>query len=162
MTMRATGRNAISHGFVAGLIGFAAVAAVFAAANIVAGRSPLYTAALLGASLSRAVTDPAQLPVTAMNVLAYTGLHLAVFLALGVAASALAVMADQGWQLWFVALFFFIFITFHLIAAVQVLAAPVQSVMPAVEIWGAGLAASAAMGAYLAWVHPRLRARQAW
>ncbi|MHB1224686.1 MAG: hypothetical protein ACYC2G_11700 [Gemmatimonadaceae bacterium] len=93
---------------------------------------------------------------------AYSGLHLLVFLALGVAAAALAALAERGQQLWYVALFFFIFISFHLEGAVQSFAEPMQSVLSEAAIWGAGVAGSTAMLTYLLWRHPRIRARQAW
>lgn len=155
-------RRAIGQGLVAGLIGFATVAFVFAVANAVAGRSPLYTSALLGATLFEGATDPTRVTVTAANVLAYNALHLTVFLVFGVLASALASLADRGWQLWFVALFFFLFFSFHLEAAVQAFAAPVRSALSGAAIWGAGIAASVAMAAYLLRAHPRIRARQSW
>ena len=145
-----------------GVIGFLTVAVVFAVANMLVGRSPVYTSALLGAAFFHGLTDPTQVSVTATNVLAYTGLHLAVFLAFGVLASALAALADRGWQLWFVALFFFLFFSFHLEAGVQAFAAPVQSALSDEAIWGAGIAASVAMAAYFLWVHPRIRAPQPW
>jgi hypothetical protein len=160
--MRTTWLRTIIQGVVAGAIGFLVVALVFAVANVSTGRSPLYTAALLGATLFHGATDPAQVAVTPANVLAYTGLHLSVFLAFGVLTSALAVLADRGWQLWFVALFFLIFMSFHLEGAVQLLAAPMRPMLSEFAIWGAGIAASAAMALYLLWVHPRIRARQSW
>jgi hypothetical protein len=160
--MRTTWRRTIAQGLVAGAVGFLTVAVVFGAANVTAGRSPLYTAALLGATLFHGATDPAQVAVTPANVLAYTGLHLAVFLAFGVLTAALAALADRGRQLWFVALFFLIFVSFHLEGAVQLFAAPMRPVLSDLAIWGAGIAASAAMALYLLWVHPRIRARQSW
>jgi hypothetical protein len=155
-------RRTIVQGLVAGFIGFVTVAVVFAVANLVAGRSPFYTSALLGATLFYGATDPAQVTVTAASVLAYNGLHLIVFVAFGVLASALAALADRGWQLWFVAFFFFLFFSFHLEGAVQAFAAPVRPALSDAAIWGAGIAASAAMAAYLLWMHPQIRARQSW
>jgi hypothetical protein len=146
----------------AGAIGFAAVAVVFAVGNLVAGRSPFYSAALLGGALFFGVSDPARVSLAPAAILAYSALHLAVFIAFGAIAAALARLADRGWQLWFVALFFFIFVTFHLVAAVQGLAAPMRSVLPDAMVWGAGLAASVLMAAYLIRAHPRLRSAQPW
>jgi hypothetical protein len=152
----------VRQGFVAGVLGFAVVALVFAIANVVAGRSPLYSAALLGSALFGGITDPALVTVTPAAVLAYSAVHLAVFVAFGVLGAALANLADRGWQLWFVALFFFIFMSFHLVAAVQGLAEPMRSVMSGAMVWGAGFAASLVMALYLAFRHPRMRAAQAW
>jgi hypothetical protein len=155
-------RDVVTKGIIDGIIGFTAVAVVFIVADTARGRPPLYTAALLGAAVFYGATDPARIVVSAAPVLSYTLLHLAVFLAFGILASALAALADRGWQLWFVSLFLFIFISYHLTAAVQLFAAPMQAMVSPVEIWSAGLVASAAMAAYLVRVHPRMRAAQAW
>lgn len=160
--MNETWRRVLSQGLAAGFIGFATVAVVFAVVNLSMGRSPFYTSALLGAALFYDVTDPAQVAVTPATVLAYNGLHLVTFLAFGVVASALAAMADRGQQLWYVALFFFIFLSFHLEGAVQLFAAPMRPVLSDAAIWGAGIAGSAAMMAYLLWQHPKIRAQEAW
>lgn len=130
--------------------------------NLGAGRSPLYSAAVLGEALFYGVADPDLVSVRPGAVLAYSAMHLAVFFAFGVVAAALATLADRGWQLWFVALFFFIFVSFHLLAAVQGLAAPMRSVLSGAMVWGAGLVASFLMAGYLIRVHPRLRAAQSW
>lgn len=160
--MNGTWRRVIGQGLVAGFIGFVTVAVVFAVVNVGMGRSPFHTSALLGAALFYGATDPAQVAVTPAPVLSYNGLHLLVFLAFGIVAAGLAGMADRGQQLWYVALFFFIFLSFHLEGAVQLFAAPMRPVLSDTAIWGAGIAAAAAMAAYLLWRHPKIRARQPW
>lgn len=99
-------RGLFKQGIVAGLIGFAAVAVVFALVNLGAGRSPWYSAAVLGGALFYDVADPTLVSVTPSAVVAYSALHLGVFIAFGLLAAELATLADRGWQLWFVALFF--------------------------------------------------------
>ena len=160
--MQATSRRIIGQGVMAGVIGFVTIALLFALVNIVSGRSPFYTSALLGATLFHGATDPAQVAVTPQNVLAYSGLHLLVFLAFGALAAALAALADRGSHLWYVSLFFFVFVTFHLEGVVQSFAYPMREALSAAAIWGAGFAASAAMLGFLIWRHPRIRTRQAW
>ena len=160
--MKTTWRSTIRQGLLAGALGFLTVAIVFAVANIAAGRSPWHTAGMLGAVLFGGVADPARLPVTWANVMAYSGLHVAVFLAFGVLGAWLADLAERGWQLWFVGSFFFLFVSFHLEAAVQAVAAPMRSTIPAAAIWGTGLAATLVMGAYILSRHPRIRAGQPW
>ena len=160
--MRSTSRGTIVQGLIAGLVGFLTVALVFAVANLAAGRSPWYTASLLGAALFAGATDPAQVSVSTTYVLAYSALHLVVFFLFGIFGAVLAGLADRGWQLWFVGAFFFVFVSFHLEAAVQWLAAPMESVISAGAIWLAGIAATVMMGAYILRVHPRIRARQQW
>ena len=151
----------LKQGAIAGLIGFATVALLLAVANVMGGHSPFSTASALGAALSGA-SDPAIAPIAVGYIVTYTAVHLAVFVGLGVFAAALATLADRGWQLWFVSLFFFLFISFHLFAAVQALGTPVQSVLPDVLVWIVGVAASLMMALYLLRVHPRLRAAQQW
>jgi hypothetical protein len=75
------------------------------------------------------VQDPLFGSVSIGAVLGDSVVHLIVFLVFGMAAAALASLADRGWQLWFVALFFFIFITVHLYAAAQVIAARMREAL---------------------------------
>lgn len=150
------------QGLFAGLIGYLTVAIVFAAVNLVMGRSPFHTAAVMGAALFYGVKDPAGVAIRPEYVIAFNGVHLLAFMAFGVAASALADLADRGWQLWYVSTFFFIFVAFHLLAAAQALATPMRVMIPDIAVWMAGLAASALMGWYLFRVHPRMHAPQPW
>lgn len=150
------------QGLVAGFIGYATVAIVFAIANTAVGRSPFHTAAVLGASLFYGLDDPTQVAVLPQYVFAFNGAHLFAFLLFGVVGSALATLADRGMQLWYVATFFFIFVGFHLIAMAQALAMPVRSMVPDVAVWLAGIGASILMGWYLFRVHPRMHEPQPW
>ncbi len=61
-------RRTLSQGLIAGVIGFATVASVFAVANIAGGRSPFYSANVLGSVLFYDVMEPASMPVTAPPV----------------------------------------------------------------------------------------------
>ena len=160
--MNAAPRRTIGLGLIAGGIGFATTVLVFAIANVLAGRSPFYTAALLGTALFTDITDPAMVAVTPSMVLAYNGVHLIAYLAFGLLASALASLAARGRQLWYVSLFFYLFLSFHLYGAVQAFATPMRPALSGVSIWLAGGAGSFAMAAYLLWKHPRIRAPQAW
>ncbi len=152
----------VTQGLVAGLIGYATVAVVFAVVNLLAGRNAFYTAALLGASLFYGVRDPSQVTVTAQYVFAYNGAHLVVFLGFGLVSAGLAELAEHLTQLWYVGLVMFFFVAFHLAAAMQVVATPIQHAIPDVAVWAAGFAAALLMGTYLLWVHPRIRAGESW
>lgn len=154
-------RRMLGQGLVAGVLGHVVVAVIFAIANLAAGRPMLYTPALLGASLFYGLTDPAQLEIQASYVFAYNGTHLLLFMLLGLAGSWLTMIADRGWQLWYLATFFFMFIAFHIFGMVQLLALPVRSAFSDELLWTAGLVATAAMGAYFVLTHPRLRAQLA-
>lgn len=150
----------LEDGFTAGMIGFATTVVVFGVANVLAGQSPIHTAALLGGALfwgdaSRAVGGVG-------SALAYSVVHFAVFVLFGIGAAALASLADRGYQLWFVSLFFFIFVSFHLFAAVQALAFPRGEELSGIAVWSAGIASSLLMALFLIRAHPRLRLAQAW
>ena len=152
----------LGQGAVAGVLGYLVVAAIFAIVNLAGGHSAFRTAAELGAALFYGARDPAQVAVTPQYVFAYNGAHLFVFLFFGIAAAWLASLADRGAQLWYVALFLFLFVGFHLVAGVQMLAAPMQRAIPATMVWVAGVAAALAMAGYLVRAHPRLRTAQRW
>jgi hypothetical protein len=152
----------LTQGLVAGLIGYATVALVFAVANAIAGRSIFYTAALLGASLFYGVKDPAHVAVTAQYVFAYNGAHLVVFLIFGMVSAGLADLSERLTQLWYVGLVMFFFVAFHLVAAMQAVSIPVQEAIPPLAVWTSGAAAAVLMGVYLLWEHPKIRAGEAW
>jgi hypothetical protein len=160
--MRSKWLTMLREGLVAGAIGYAATIVLFAIANVLMGRPVFHTAAVLGAALIYGVRDPTQIVVTPAYVLAYNGVHLIVFLALGIMGAALARLADRGAQLWYVGLFFFIFVSFHLIATVQVVAYPMRSLIGDATIWIAGIAAGLLMAGSLLRAHPAIRASQAW
>ncbi len=152
----------LSQGVLAGCIGYATLAGVVSLIDLAAGRSPFHSAAVLGASLFYGVADASQVAVTPAYVLAYNGAHLIVFLLLGVIGSALATIADRGKQLWYVSVFFFIFVAFHAIGALQALSDSMRTSLSERMIWVAGVAAALAMGAYFMIVHPGLRQPQRW
>jgi len=144
----------------AGFLGYLTVAIVFAIANVLTGRSPLYTAAVLGATLFYGVTDLSQMaPDVFPYVFAYNGAHMMVFLVFGMAGSWLASIAERGNMLWYPALFFFLFIAFHIIGGMQLLAEPVARAIPSASVWMTGILASVVMGYYLLTQHPRLRSQ---
>lgn len=150
------------QGVAIGVLGFLTVAIVFAVANLVVGRSPFYTAALLGASLFYGVTDPSQMaPTIAPYVFAFNGAHLCAFVVLGVVASWLIAIAERGAMLWYPALFFFIFVAFHMMGAAQLMAMPLRELIPPFSIWAAGILAAIVMGYAMLWLHPVVRGQLA-
>jgi hypothetical protein len=160
--MRSKWLAMLREGIVAGVIGYGATIILFALANVLSGRPVFHTAAVLGAALVYGISDPMQVVVTPAYVLAYNGAHLIVFLALGIVGAALARLADRGAQLWYVGLFFFIFISFHLIATVQVVAYPMRSLINDAAIWIAGITAGLLMVGSLLRAHPAIRTSQPW
>lgn len=160
--MKEASIRVLQHGAVAGLVGYLTVALVFATANVVTGQSPFHTAAVLGATLFYGASDPASVTVLPAYVFAFNGLHLMAFLAFGVCGAWLAALAARGAQLWYFALFFWIFVATHLIGAAQVFALPLEATIPGAAVWSAGMAAALIMALYLYRANPALRAPQAW
>ena len=146
--MKEETQQLLAQGLLAGVLGHVTAAVVFAVANAMAGRPLLYTPAVLGASLFYGLTDPSQLEIRAAYVFAYNGTHLLVFIAFGLVAAWLATVADRGQQLWYVAVFFLLFVAFHVIGAFQLVAAPMRDTVPEASLWIAGFGATAVMAAY--------------
>lgn len=160
--MKESSLRILRQGAVAGLLGYAVVAFVFALANVVGGRSPFHTAAVLGATLFYGVTDPASVVVTPAYVFAFNGMHMLTFLGFGLVGAWLVSVANKGEQLWYLALFFWMFVAVHMIGAAQAFAIPLGEILSAAAVWGAGIAASIVMGVYLFRANPALRATQSW
>lgn len=155
--MRAEREDALGQGLLAGFIGYATVALSVGIADVAQGRSFFYTAALLGESLFYGLRDPGKVIVWPGGVFAYNGLHLLVFLVIGVTAAALAVLAERGPELWYGAFVLFLLVAFHAWAAVQLLTEPVRAAIPTWEIWVPSVLSGVAMLAYLVAARPRLR-----
>jgi hypothetical protein len=144
-------RRTLIHGLVTGSIGYAVVVVFFALANVFQGRSPFFTAAVLGnALLGTPGTAVAPAPVAV-----YNGLHLIVFLVLGFAAAWLAAVVVRRPQLWYFFLFLAIFALFHLFGVVAALATRGGSVS-LVLVLAASLLAVLAMAGWLWRAYPEL------
>lgn len=149
----------VFHGAVAGIVGYVSVALLFAIVNILAGRSPFYTAAALG-SVVVTGTNSGPVVTTPGPILAYNAIHLLVFLVIGFLASWLVTWSEHGSPgaaRWYLGLSLLIFVLFHLFAFAQGFARAVADALPGGLIWGGGLLAAAVMIGYLMVVHPALR-----
>ena len=149
------------QGLVAGLAGYAAVALFFVVVNVAGGRSPFYTPALLGSALFYGLRDPAQLVVAPGPVLAYNGLHILVFVVVGVLAAWLVFEVELHPYLWYVVFFLFLAGFLLSLAAVGVLGAEIARLLPWWSVLGANLAWSAALGGCLWRAHRALLRRLA-
>ena len=156
--MRAERAQTNLQGLVAGFIGYAAVALFFAIVNVIAGRSPFFTAAFFGNALFYGVRDPAAVTIWPGPVFAYNGVHLLMFLVLGMIASWLAYLSERGPQFWYIGAILFLFVVFHLYGFVLLVTGGVQTVIPTWTVFMSTVLAGALMFAYLVWVHPRFRA----
>lgn len=144
------------EGLVAGLIGYAGIALFFAVFNTVSGQSPFYTAGLLGDALFYGRQDPAGFTVAPGPVLAFNGVHLLFFIAVGMLVAVLAYEAERGPQFWYVATIVFAFVFIHVVGGFVWMTAPMRSAVP---IWSIGVSATLAaiaVSAYVWWAHPRL------
>src|SRR2546422_1013637 len=79
----------LREGFMAGLIGAAAVALCSLGADVIAGRL-FSTPAMLGSAVFWGVHDPAQVVIAFSRVLPYTMIHVCAFIIVGTVAGALA------------------------------------------------------------------------
>jgi len=152
----------VGQGVLFGLIGYATVAVVFAIANVIDGRSPFFTAAAPGSVFFDGATDPESIVVSMRTVAEFNGVHLLSFLAFGLIGAWLAMLASKGAQRLYPTLFFWIFVAFHMIGAVQMFVFPMNSVIPAIAVWAGGILASLVMAGYLLRVNPRIMRKQAW
>ncbi len=155
--MRAATRDILSGGLYAGLIGYGTVVILIAALNVLAGRSPFYTAALFGAALFYGLKDPATLVVAPGPVLAYNAAHMAAFLGLGFGASWLVALAERYPTAQYLILVALIFVAFHVFAALGFFAQPLLGAAGWWQIGVGTLAAALLMGWYLWRGHPLLR-----
>lgn len=155
--MQRTTQRMLIAGLYAGLLGYAAVAIVSAVLNMLTGRSPLYTAAMLGSGLLYGLERPEALVIRPAPVLAYNMAHLLVFLAIGLAVSWLVTLAERYVVAVYGILVALLVVAAHLYGGLLLFAEPL---LGAWSWWHLGLA-SAAAAAVMAWylwrAHPALR-----
>lgn len=143
-------------GFVAGIIGYFAVALVFAIINLVMGRSPFYTAALLGSSLFYGLTDPAALEIAVGPVAAFNAAHLVAFLSAGLITSWLFVLGERIPVVQYVAFAGLVLVGLNIYVGVAVVAWRVMGDAAWWQVGFAGSVAAIAMLVYLLRAHPVL------
>jgi hypothetical protein len=146
----------VRDGLASGAIGFATVAAFFALVDALAGRSLLYTPALLGGALFYGVTSPSEVAVAPGPILGYSAAHLVVFLVIGVLAAGLASVASRHRHVWYVGVNLFLLVIAHASGVVLTLTESLQGVVSAWLVTGATLAAAITMAAYLLRANPPL------
>lgn len=156
--MTPSSRRTVSLGLVAGAIGYAVVVAFYALWNLAEGRSAFHTADLLGRALLRMGPAPAGGPPDPAPIAVFNGLHLVVFLGIGVAAAWLVHTSERHPELWYLLLVFMLVAFFHLFGAVAAFTAPVHAEVPLWSILVASGLATVAMGVFLWRTHPGLAA----
>ncbi len=145
----------LREGFIAGVIGAAAVAVWFFAVDLVTGTA-FFTPSVLGQAVFWGLRDTAEAEVTFPSVIAYTAVHVLVFGVVGLTAAAFAFMVDR-WPttLFFVVVFFAIFeVGFYIV--LMLAARPLLGALAWSNVAiGNGIAA-AGMGYYLWKAHPHI------
>ena len=148
--MKPEHQRLLTNGLIAGTIGYVVIAAFFALANVAQGRSPLFTARVLGNAL---LGEPST-AIAVAPIAVYNGFHLVAFLLLGTAAAWLAGLVERRPQWWYLLFFLALVVFFHLFGAVASLAAPSGSAVPLWEVLGASLLALVAMSLWLWRAYP--------
>jgi hypothetical protein len=149
-------RRILREGFVAGLIGAAAVAAWFLVVDTIAGR-PFFTPAMLGGAVFWGLRDPAQVSITFATVVGYTMVHVLAFCLVGMIAAFLAYEVELFPHSLFVVAVCFAVFEFGFYIALAVAAHPL---LGALAWWAVAIGntiAALGMGYYLWRAHPRLR-----
>jgi hypothetical protein len=148
----------IADGIVAGLIGYVTVVLLFAVLNVIQGRSVFHTAALLGAHLFYGLESPAELVIAPEPVIAFNGLHSALFMGAGLFMAWLAGLAERIPQGWYPTAVLFLIVMPHVFGLPIWFTEPIQAEISLWYVVAASSLAAMAMGGYLLAVHPRLRA----
>jgi hypothetical protein len=157
--MRTRTATIVAEGLVAGVLAHLAIALLLLVADLLAGRGAFYTPALLGNVLLEGGGQGCQVRPGATLLLAYTSIHLVALTGFGILASWLIHGSQERPVLWSAALFVFIFVAWHLTAAVLGVLGRVQDCVSLWPATAAGVAGACAMAAYLWRAHPALRQR---
>jgi hypothetical protein len=143
----------LTHGLIAGVIGYGVVVLALAVANLMAGAWIFATPAALGSALlfGGSAPDPTVPPVAA--IIAFNGVHLLASLLVGFAVSWLAYEAEQHHGLWYIVMMVLIAGFIYTLVLVGVVGAEVAEVVS----WGQAVTATVlwafAMGGYLWFAH---------
>lgn len=149
-------RRLIADGLAAGLIGYALVAGFFAVVNLVAGRSPVYTAALIGEALFNGLRDPAAVTLAAGPILAFNGAHLLAYMLFGFFAAFLVYETELHPEFWYLTFFLFLGATVLSYAVILAVMALVGNPVSTWAVVAASLLAAVGMAAYLTASHRSL------
>jgi hypothetical protein len=146
----------LREGFVAGLVGAAAVATWFFVVDLIGG-NPFYTPSMLGSAVFWSLRDPALVEINFPTVIAYTMLHVMLFALVGMIAASLATVVQKfPSTLFLIVVFFAIFeVGFYIVVATM--AAPLLGRLAWSNVAVGNLIAALGMGYYLWTVHPEIR-----
>ena len=146
----------VREGFVAGLIGAAAVALWFLVVDAINGQ-PFFTPAMLGSALFWGLRDPAEVQIAFATVVGYTMVHAIAFVIVGMIAAALAYEVELFPSTLFIVVVFFAIFEFGFYVVVAVLAQPLLGALAWWNVAIGNAIAALGMGYYLWRMHPKLR-----
>ncbi|HEX6104686.1 MAG TPA: hypothetical protein VFZ26_03835 [Gemmatimonadales bacterium] len=155
--MRTRTSAIVAEGLVAGLLAHLAIALVLIVGDLAAGRALFYSPMLLASAVLEGGAQGCQVATGATLLLAYTSMHLVALTGMGIVGSWLVHASEEHPGLWFGALMAFVFVAWHLSAAVLGFMGPVQGCVSLWPVTVAGFAGALAMAGYLWRGHPRLR-----
>ena len=143
------------EGFIAGLIGAAAVALWFLVVDVIAGR-PFFTPAMLGSAVFWGVHDPAQVVIEYSRIIGYTMIHVSAFVVVGCIAAALAAEVEVAPSTLFLVVVGFCFFEVGFYILVALLAKPLLGYLAWWNVAIGNALAAFAMGYYLWREHPKI------
>jgi len=157
-TTRATPLNAArviaEDGFLSGVIGGLTVAIFFLVVDLVGGR-PFFTPSLLGSVLFLGESVATVNAVDAPMVMAYTGLHFLLFVAVGMAAAFAVREFEVHPHVGVLLVILFVCFEASFIGISTALMPGVIGALGTTLVAIANLLSAAAMATYLLWRHPR-------
>jgi hypothetical protein len=146
----------IHEGLIAGALGALAVAVWFLILDAAHGRL-LFTPAALGSAVFLGARSPEDVQITAGTVLAYTFLHVLIFMAIGFLGARLMASADEEPR---VLLGAGVLVVTLEVAALGAMAFAAAWLLDALQLWAilvANVIAAAVIGFYLYRAHPLVR-----
>jgi hypothetical protein len=147
----------LREGFIAGLIGAAAVALWFLVVDVIAGR-PFFTPAMLGSAVFWGVHDPAQVVIEYSRIIGYTMIHVSAFIIVGTIAALLAAEVEVAPPTLYLLVVFFAIFEFGFYVTVAILAQPLLGSLAWWNVAIGNAIAAFGMGFYLWRVHPKIAA----
>jgi hypothetical protein len=142
----------LTEGLITGVLGYGVVVLFYGILNLVTGRSFFATAAELGGGLVSTSGTAGSVGA----VLAFNGLHIVVFLLVGLLAAWLVLQMERHPSFFVLALFIGVAGLFAVMAGFLSFAARSGVELPIGSVFVANLLAGVAMGTYLLKAHPRL------
>lgn len=154
--MNAQRRQLFADGLVAGIVGYAVVVLFFGGWNLVEGRSPFYTAGLLGAAVFDGLRDASALTLAPGPVIAFNGLHMVAFLAFGFFAAWLVYETELHPAYWYLSFFLFLAAALLSYAAVLAVSTVLGELISPWLVVGSSVLGVAGVAGYLIGVHRSL------